>query len=147
MTDVPREPTSAECTAHAPVGGGFAGWYPQMGGYTSACVAVPSGSCWDVWVWHDGEFPFDSEDQGPVLIHHCDPFQFVSFGTWLIGLNGADRDDQAGDANRREFQAILNWPPSAERTEALAGWIRRQPEWTQETTTWPTSPHPASGAT
>jgi hypothetical protein len=94
VTNAPREPTPEECTNHAGVDGGWAGWYPQMGGYVGRCVAVPADEpCWDVWIWHDGEFPFSGEDARlpdfsgqPRCIHHCDPGQFVDFGEWLQRL-------------------------------------------------------------
>jgi hypothetical protein len=83
---IPREPTADECTRRAKVmDHGWAGWYPQMGGYVSKCVAVPAGDCWDVYVWHDGDFPF-REGRPPRELHHCEPAQFVEFGNWLIQL-------------------------------------------------------------
>jgi len=76
----------------------FACWYPQMGGYTGRCVVVldrPSTGadhgCFDAYVWHNGQFPFDSEDGWgdylpPVRIHHCDAEQFISFGNLVKRL-------------------------------------------------------------
>ncbi len=68
-------------------------WYPQMGGYVGRAVAVRASDpdlspCYDVFVWHDGEFPF-SENDGreagePRRLHHCDPGQFIDFGEQLI---------------------------------------------------------------
>lgn len=93
-----KRPTYDEAHEHAPVQlddgrTGFAGWYPQMGGYSGLCVAVQDGGCWDVHVWHDGEFPFGDDDtdrwgepRKPVEMHHCDPGQFVQFGKWLESL-------------------------------------------------------------
>jgi hypothetical protein len=84
----PREPTAEECTAHAEVDGGRAIWYPQMGGYVGKAVAMPIGVCLDLYIWHDGEFPFDDDDgyRGPTIIHHCDAKQFVRFGQELMEL-------------------------------------------------------------
>lgn len=86
MTD----PTTDQCTANASVKlpdgrTGYAIWYPQMGGYVSkAIVARDDGGCFDAWVWHDGEFPFDSDDpwrgQRARRLHHCAPEQFIAFG-------------------------------------------------------------------
>ncbi len=96
----PREPTPEECENNAPVTCGelvgFACWYPQMGGYAGKCVVLfdsgPSMSdedrnnrCFDTYVWHDGEFPFPSDDgpegsRKPAYLHHCTPFQFIEFG-------------------------------------------------------------------
>lgn len=78
------EPTSQQCTDKARVediGGepAFACWYPQMGGYVGkALVNLCNTGCFDVYAWHDSEFPFAGDD--PVLIHHCDPDQFIRFG-------------------------------------------------------------------
>lgn len=68
-------------------------WYPQMGGYVGRAVAVNlmhsdgEPGCIDVYVWHDGEFPFTGDDEfgrGPVRrIHHCDAGQFILFGEEL----------------------------------------------------------------
>lgn len=92
----PREPTSAECSAGAAIthdfGRGpetvFAGWYPQMGGYVGRAVVRPLGGCFDVWVWHDGEFPFSETDGTPAHLHHCMVEQFVQFGEWVASLPG-----------------------------------------------------------
>lgn len=62
----------------------FAAWYPQIDGYVSKCVVTatkqPSeyNTCFDVMIWHDGEFPFSGES--PVELHHCGAEQFVKFG-------------------------------------------------------------------
>jgi len=60
-----------------------------MGGYGSRCVVYvnqstpddPTGdNCFDVYVWHDGEFPFAEDGQRePVRLHHCSPRQFIRF--------------------------------------------------------------------
>ena len=90
----PREPTGDECNTNAVVYEdadhiGYAIWYPQMGGYSGKAVVVLDkcwhtngvsrvGGCFDAYVWHDGEFPF--EEGNPRRLHHCDPAQFVAFG-------------------------------------------------------------------
>lgn len=104
--DAPREPTTDQCSDHAPVQlangrTGYACWYPQMGGYVGKAVAVPDGGCVDVWVWHDGQFPFrderDSDDddewavrRNPVELHHCDGEQFIRFGEFLVSLESGE---------------------------------------------------------
>jgi hypothetical protein len=83
-----KEPTSEQCSEHEIVDRGdgwtaVAIWYPQMGGYVGKCVVRFGNepqSCFDAWVWHDGEFPFGTSAGDPVQIHHCDPEQFVRFG-------------------------------------------------------------------
>src|SRR5689334_793528 len=80
----PREPTSVECTGRARVGEhATAFWFPQMGGYTARAVAVvdPDDCCIDVWVWHNGEFPFTGESclgcgipHSPMRIHATQGF-------------------------------------------------------------------------
>lgn len=108
---VPREPTSEECSSNAFTEDGIAIWYPQMGGYVSKCIILypdkdDDAPCTDVYVWHDGAFPFsdqgqseaercwcwcedcpcceDSADQkrkrNPVRLHHCLIGQFEIFG-------------------------------------------------------------------
>lgn len=95
MTE-PREPTTDECSNRVPIeiGPGVVGtaaWYPSMGGYVGRCIVVPSGNgCADVWVWHDGRFPFSSDDgRSPVELHHCNGAQFVGFGQLLQRLAGS----------------------------------------------------------
>lgn len=95
MTE-PREPTSDECTANTLLyerdgTRGYACWYPQMGGYVSHAVVEVWGrgpnECFEVWVWHDGEFPFSDETdppRSPAHLHHCMAEQFVRFGQ-LVG--------------------------------------------------------------
>jgi hypothetical protein len=93
LTETPREPTAEECEHQAVVyqdeaAIGYAIWYPQMGGYVGKAVAMMSqqivewsegvtfGGCVEVYVWHDGEFPFNGKgdpSRRPILIHHCDP--------------------------------------------------------------------------
>jgi hypothetical protein len=70
-------------------------WYPQMGGYSGKAVAVSDDTgCVDLYVWHDGEFPFTGDDDGPappVEVHHCDPEQFIQFGRQLTAfIDAAD---------------------------------------------------------
>jgi hypothetical protein len=86
---------------------GYAIWYPQMGGYVGKAVAVMDkqwcenghsriGGCIDVYVWHDGEFPFAEEECQPKKIHHCDPEQFIRFGATLRDLNNSNRVEVTG---------------------------------------------------
>lgn len=69
---------------------GTACWYPQMGGYVGVAVVLdPSGSdddCFDVLVWHDGDFPFSEDDRPPRELHHCLADQFIQFGQFLNRL-------------------------------------------------------------
>ena len=109
MNPNPKEPTGADCDANALVYQddnkvGYAIWYPQMGGYVGKAVALldrqwfeyphsSEGGCIDVYVWHDGEFPFSKENNPgeAKILHHCDPEQFVQFGETLKALNNARR--------------------------------------------------------
>lgn len=86
-----REPTAEECSNRRPVmlddeRTGLACWYPQMGGYVAKAVVVRDGSCVDVYVWHDGQFPFSEEGRSPACLHHCDGEQFVRFGEFLMAF-------------------------------------------------------------
>lgn len=66
-------------------------FYPQMGGYHGKCVVVPAGDCFDVYIWHDGDFPFG--DSEPAVLHHCNPEQFVDFGNAIDAFLEAAKDD------------------------------------------------------
>lgn len=101
-----KEPTPEQCDNRDKVFDegdrhGFAIWYPQMGGYHGRAVAVfdktwteyensTSGGCVDVYVWHNGDFPFH-DGQNPALVHHCDPQQFIEFGKDLKEINDAGK--------------------------------------------------------
>jgi hypothetical protein len=66
-------------------------WYPQMGGYAGKAVAllpksVEEDACFDVYVWHDGEFPFGGGK--PRCLHHCSATQFIQFGQTIRRLQG-----------------------------------------------------------
>lgn len=78
------EPTGEQCTAHEKVGPGRACWYPQMGGYHGKAIVVGDDD-FDVFVWHDGDFPFH-KGENPVRMHHCDGQQFVDFGEFLMDI-------------------------------------------------------------
>jgi hypothetical protein len=95
----PPEPSAQECSEGfwLAAAGGRACWYPSIGGYAGkAVVVVSEDGGVDVWVWHDGQFPFRSLDDGadndgepprsPVLLHHCDPADFIRFGQFLERL-------------------------------------------------------------
>lgn len=95
-----KEPTSQRCSARDKVFDdgttvGYAIWYPQMGGYVGHAVVLIErplskypvgfgpGSCFDVLVWHDGDFPFREGLQNPCELHHSHPDQFIEFGKKL----------------------------------------------------------------
>lgn len=101
---IPKEPTSEQCTKNEKVFEdehkvGYAIWYPQMGGYVGMAVALfdkgwkerndgaAMGGCIDVFVWHDGEFPFSEGVGSPAVLHHCSPSQFIDFGETLEKIN------------------------------------------------------------
>lgn len=95
--ETPKEPTGEECNLdlEVPVPPGwepgwkaFACWYPQMGGYCGKAVVLVHGQrncncCFEVYVWHDGSFPF--KDENPAHLHHCDSEQFIEFGQLVDG--------------------------------------------------------------
>ncbi len=99
-----KEPTAEQCTQNEKVFEnddtiGYAIWFPQMGGYVGKSVALfdkswkenENGSsekgCIDIYVWHNGTFPFGDEEDNPREIHLCDPEQFIDFGKKLSDLN------------------------------------------------------------
>lgn len=61
----------------------LATFYPQMGGYGGKCwvdVTEGVGACFDVYVYHDGEFPFaHAPTKEPIRLHHCAAQQFRRF--------------------------------------------------------------------
>jgi hypothetical protein len=81
----PTEPTSEQCSNRAEVPGplgrrAFACWFPQLGGYAGkAIVELEGAGHFDVYLWHDFEFPADT----PTVFHCCSARQFVEFGTWV----------------------------------------------------------------
>ncbi len=93
----PRQPTSDECENRSVIFEtedriGFAVWYPQMGGYVGKAVAVidkdSPASCFDCYIWHDGEFPFDeSGGKSPKIVHHCVHEQVITFGEDVAAMN------------------------------------------------------------
>ena len=110
----PQEPTADEIKARvvkpSPEGFSFPTWYPQMGGYVGKAVVEfepnrQDGSfpCFNVSIWHDGDFPFTGERTGQVEgdcencgrpyrstrssssnLHHCGADQFVRFGIEVL---------------------------------------------------------------
>lgn len=76
------EPTAEQCSSNARVEQDgkrlFAAWYPQMGGYVGRCWIELCGGCFEVYIWHDGEFPISGGN--PTILHHCDAEQFIRFG-------------------------------------------------------------------
>lgn len=106
MSQQPHEPTPEQCSQNDRVFQddgkvGYAIWYPQMGGYVGKAVAVLTRGwpeCFDVYVWHDGAFPFVGKGttcavcdnkiaNNPMVIHHCDANDFIRFGQALQGFN------------------------------------------------------------
>lgn len=80
-----RAPTFEEIATNAVVEGCMAAFYPQMGGYCGKCWVRSSDNgdngeppCFEVAVYHDGEFPF--EGGNPIILHHCSAEQFSRFG-------------------------------------------------------------------
>lgn len=57
--------------------------YPSMGGYAGACWAIQDGDCFELHVWHDGDFAFNENGGSPRILHHCSARQFIEFGTML----------------------------------------------------------------
>lgn len=104
-----KEPTNEQCTNNElvyedEVSYGYAMWHPQMGGYVGKCIAVMdkkwhsngaaiSGGCVDLYVWHNGEYPFSEKDGSPALVHYCDPEQGIRFWTKIRDLNDSHFDE------------------------------------------------------
>lgn len=131
MSDHPPEPTSEQCSSTAFVPWNerpaYACWYPQMGGYAGKAVVVPGvdvdvdegkavgrSGC-DVFVWHDGEFPFhDASGRSPARLHHCSGEQFIQFGQLIerlcAELNAGTAADAPSAPDGREPPALLDVP-------------------------------------
>lgn len=102
MTTKIRQPAPEECSDRSVVelGDGRTGrafWYPPMGGYVARALAVSDDDgCVDVYVWHDGQFPFTGhcqscgDERSPVLIHHADGDDWVRFGVFLARVTEGD---------------------------------------------------------
>jgi hypothetical protein len=103
-----RIPTSDECSKNEKVFAinaisnieeeiGFACWYPQMGGYCGKCIVLTEPSenncCFDVYIWHDGEFPFTEEGRNPYELHHCSAEQFIDFGNLIKNYQEKNNND------------------------------------------------------
>jgi hypothetical protein len=82
------QPTPIQCRDHEVVFEnetqiGFADYHPQWGGYCGRCIVIftkgQNSPCFDVYNWHDGEFPTD-EDDHYTLYHYCDVDQMINFG-------------------------------------------------------------------
>ena len=62
--------------------------------------------CFEVYVWHDGEFPFDDSgdrgENGPAHLHHCMPSQFVEFGNLVLKLQGKPDGEAKDGADEEE---------------------------------------------
>ena len=71
-------------------------WYPQMGGYVSKAwverLDDKDGGCFDVYVYHDGDFPFHG-DEKPARLHHCMAEQFITFGKKVETFIGPWEDE------------------------------------------------------
>lgn len=109
-TEAMRSPTPEECTTNARAivqtkhgpRSMVAAWYPQMGGYVGrawldlhVCVGVSTDGVddgFDVYVFHDGEVPFQ-DDRSPVYLRHCSARQFVAFGE-LVGRLSVEPHDE-----------------------------------------------------
>lgn len=72
---------------------------PQVGGYSAVmCVRTArEDGCFDVTVWHDGEFPHGGESddppQKPVELHGCTAWQWLRWAGRLAALQGLDVED------------------------------------------------------
>jgi len=95
-----KEPTAKQCSENALLSEDehskyFAVWYPQMGGYVSKTIVRvnrdnnDSNDCFDVWIYHDGDWPFH-DGEHPLNLHHCCAEQFIRFGEDVLKLQGIE---------------------------------------------------------
>jgi hypothetical protein len=88
-----KEPSDNDCRTNVEIKvnnlKGYACYYPQMGGYLGKAIVIPlqydksTEPCYNVLIWHDGEFPFTQLENEPVTLHHCSADQFIQFGNLL----------------------------------------------------------------
>ncbi len=113
------QPTPAQCSTDATLSKDgpvlrFATWHPQWGGYVGQAIVEVHGpgGCFEVFVWHDGEFPYD--DKPPLQFHYCNPIQLIRLALKVIekqiesgdeSTTKANRDDVAADLRRMQEQA------------------------------------------
>lgn len=107
MSEDCREPTGEECDNNAVIFEtdnqiGYALWYPQMSGYVGKAVVEiwkddnEEDACFDVLVWHDGDWPFN-DGQSPRRLHHCSTSQFINFGMEVDVLQRLTQRKRKGD--------------------------------------------------
>lgn len=89
-----RKPTAKECAANVEIeptdsGAWFALRTPQINGYSGdAAIHIErtlNNVCFEIAIWHDGEFSTDEESE-PLQLHFCDPEQFIRSGKLVIKL-------------------------------------------------------------
>ena len=119
-------PTSDQCSAHAPCKPEgphqytYADWHPQWGGYVGKCLVSFSVNseggdepgCFDVEVWHDGEFPHD-DDSRTVTRHYCAATQLIEFGLTVleqqvVHQTGIRASEKELKELRRRIDALLD---------------------------------------
>jgi hypothetical protein len=98
----PREPSPQECDGRSAIGDGWhALWFPNIGGYVGRAAAkFDEDGCCDVFVWHDGQFPFSSDGdrdwdgraKSPALLHISDIDDFKHFVLNLEEIESAGEE-------------------------------------------------------
>lgn len=81
-------------------------WSPQIGGGCGVMRVITdaqhadgsrTNDCFNVTIWHDGEFRHDGEDNDPqmkpVELHGCDPIQWLRAAAWIAMLQGMTADE------------------------------------------------------
>lgn len=117
--NTPNEPSSGDATLgnHIDLPDGRrarACWFPSMGGYAGrALIVAPQRDgdcCTEVWVWHDGAFPFSSEPsdhsrwpgeemRSPVRLTIHGGQDFIAFGQLVDECEAvADPDEEQAGA-------------------------------------------------
>lgn len=101
----PAEPTPEQCSAQERVTipgsdiPAHAVWWPQMLGRHGRAV-ITVGDCPEVWVWHDGSFPFhdhwDGPGRSPAHLHLSDADQWIDLfeqqKVWTAEWRGDDSE-------------------------------------------------------
>ena len=117
----PKEPTGKQCEQQERFEQGqhkgFYTWYPQMGGYSGKAAIVivhkrDESTCFDAYIWHDGEFPFS--DKPPILLHHCRAEQFITLGEEVLAVHKAIREEGMDLSIRRETLKVADFEGAKE---------------------------------
>ena len=98
MSSELSEPTAEQCDQNSVLlrdGNrmAYATWYPRIGGVAAKAIVQflrtsleADDECFDVLLWNDKHSPFNVDDSGLIVLHHCSAAEFVNFGNKVIAM-------------------------------------------------------------